>query len=194
MLSGSDIRIAREAGEVELVPFHTSQVRGASYVLRLGSRFRRWLASETPIEMWSADAAGESLDEPFAADRITLQPGEFVLSTTLERVGLMHTLAGSISPLSHVARFGLSATLGADLISPGFGSGAPAPLTLELFNHNPRPLILVTGMPIAHLRLVRLRSEAPRQDRRSIYDGADPVVAPKLYEEWCDSLTLGPAE
>lgn len=190
MLAEAAIVAARAAGDIELEPFSGAQLRGASYVLRLGDRFRRWTSGATPVEMWSPDAAEHALDAPFTADRLTLQPGEFVLATTVERIGIGQTLAGAVSPLSHVARFGLSATLGADLINPGFGSGAPAPLTLELFNHNRRALVLSAGMPIAHLRFTRLTGEAPEHERRSVYDGADPLVSPKLYEEW--RALLGP--
>jgi dCTP deaminase len=192
MLAETAIVAARAVGDFELEPFSASQLRGASYVLRLGDRFRRWKSGETPIEMWSPGAAEDALDVAFAADWLTLQPGEFVLAATLEKIGLGRALAGAISPLSHVARFGLSINLGADLINPGFGSGAPTPLTLELFNHNRRPLVLTAGMPIAHLRLIRLTGEVPERQRRSIYDGADPVVAPKLYEEWHALLEARP--
>lgn len=190
MLAETAIIAARAAGDVELEPFSDAQVRGASYVLRLSDRFRCWTLSDTPVEMWSPDAAEDALSAPFKADRVTLQPGEFVLAASLERIGLGYTLAGTISPLSHVARFGLSVTLGADLINPGFGSRAATPLALELFNHNRRALVLTAGMPIAHLRLTRLTGEVQKRERRSIYDGADPVVAPKLYEEWRTLLEL----
>jgi dCTP deaminase len=191
MLAETAIVAARAAGDADIEPFNGAQLRGASYVLRLGDRFRRWTSGDAPVEMWSPSAAEEALDLPLKTDRLILSPGEFVLATTLERIGLGQTLAGAVSPLSHVARFGLSATLGADLINPGFGSGAPASLTLELFNHNRRALVLTAGMPIVHLRLIRLTGEAPTRERRSIYDGADPVVAPKLYEEWHTLLELG---
>lgn len=184
MLAESAIAAARLSGDIELVPFNDAQLRGASYVLRLGDRFRRWTSGDTPVEMWSEKAAEDALDLPFHADRLTLHPGEFVLASTLETISLSQKLAGTISPLSHVARFGLSATLGADFINPGFGGAKPALLTLELFNHNRRALVLVPGMPIAHLRLIRLIGEDSGCERRSIYDGNDPVVAPKLFEEW----------
>jgi dCTP deaminase len=183
MLAEAAIVAAKAAGDVEIEPFSVSQLRGASYVLRLSDCFRRW-TSGAAVEIWSPGAAEDALDVPFVAGQLTLQPGEFVLAATLERIGLGHSLVGAVSPLSHVARFGLSATLGADLINPGFGFGAPTPLTLELFNHNRRVLVLTTGMPIAHLRLIRLTGEALNRERRSIYDGSDPMVAPKLYEEW----------
>ncbi len=184
MLADTEITAARVAGELKIDPFNGAQLRGASYVLRLSDRFRSWILDDSPVDMWSPGAAESSLNSPFNAGRLTLHPGEFVLGASIERIGIGYTLAGTISPLSHIARFGLSVTLGADLINPGFGFGAATPLTLELFNHNRRPLVLTAGMPIAHLRLVRLTGDVQKRGQRSIYDGADPVVAPKLYEEW----------
>lgn len=184
MLSEAGITAALSKGEVEVVPFSELQLRGASYVLRLGSRFRRWSHDGNPVEMWSSSEKDHSLDAPFDTQKLTLQPGEFILGTTLERVGVSPALAASISPLSHVARFGLSTTLGADLVNPGYGHGGPMSLTLELFNHNHRALILTAGMPIAHLRLFQLTGGGLVRDRRSIYQGADPLVSPKIYEEW----------
>lgn len=192
MLAETAIIAAREAGDLQVEPFSNAQLRGASYVLRLGGRFRRWAPGDAPVELWSPDAGKDALDAPFATDRLTLHPGEIVLGATLERIGLSQTLVGAVSPLSHVARFGLSATLGADLINPGFGDGAPTPLTLELVNHNRRALVLNLGMPIVHLRLIRLTGGVRSRDRRSIYDGADPVLAPKLYEEWHTLLEPAP--
>lgn len=184
MLSESSILAATAAGELCIDPFHRAQLRSASYVLRLGTRFRRWKMGGEPILVWSPNAADEALSEPFEAHHIELQPNEFVLATTLERIGLSEAFAGAVSPLSHVARFGLSINQGADLINPGFGLGSPASLTLELVNHNCRSLVLMPGMPIAHLRLIHLKDVKSERVRRSVYDGADPVISPKLYEEW----------
>lgn len=191
MLSESSFIAAMTAGEVRIDPFNKGQLRSASYVLRLGMRFRKWIEGDKPIVLWSPEAADHALDEPFDSDQLELHSNEFVLAATVERVGLSEAFAGTISPLSHVARFGLSINQGADLINPGFGLGAPAALTLELVNHNCRPLILNAGMPIAHLRLIQLNEDRSTHVRRSVYDGKDPVVSPKLYEEWKSILGDG---
>ena len=88
-------------------------------------------------------------------------PGEFLLAHSMEALALPPDLAGEISPLSHVARFGLGIHLGANWINPGFGSSRPTQLALELVNNNSTALILQTGMPIAHLRLSQSRGYPP---------------------------------
>ena len=188
MLSSGEILAARVTGALEINPYSETQMKDASYVLRLGSCFRRWLAADAPIRLWSPDAATEALAAPETAEALRIEPGHLVLGCTLERIRLGAGLAGQISPLSHVARFGLGVTCGADFINPGFGNSIPSSLTLELFNHNVRPLELRAGMPVAHLRLLKITRTDERPPRRSIYEGADPLTDPLLYEEWSVAL------
>ena len=191
MLADTAIISEREAGALDIQPFSEAQLKAASYVLRLGNQFRRWTVGSAPIRLWSSEAGAGALTPIQEVDTLLIEPGGFMLGRTLERIRISAALAGQISPLSHIARFGLGVTCGADLINPGFGSVTPSPLTLELFNYNVRPLELKAGVPIAHLRLVRLCGVAERAGRSSIYEGADPLSAPLLHEEWRDRLEEG---
>lgn len=190
MLRRSVIADLVASGEVGIEPFQEVQLRGASYVLRLGRRFRRWLPGNAAVRLWSPSAAVAALAPPEEADVITLNPGDFVLGCTLELISLPNDIAGQISPLSHVARFGLSITCGADLVNPGFGCGTPSRLALELYNHNSRPLELRSGMPVAHLRFVATGADGRANLSRSIYEGSDPLTAPLLFEEWSSFIPL----
>lgn len=112
-------------------------------------------------------------------------PGEFALACTTEAIGIPHDRFGVISTLSHIARFGLSVHGGANFVNPSFGLNKPTRLTLELCNHNPSPVTLTAGMPIAHLRVGRLDNEAAFMSSHvSVYEGTDPVTAPRFFEEW----------
>lgn len=184
LLSADQIRFEREQGRLTIEPFDEARLKPASYVLALGARFRRWRRGAEPVALWSAAAAAGRLDDAFSADTLVLQPGEFVLGCTAEAVGLSGALHGSISPLSHVARFGLAIHCGADFINPGFGEKMPTVLTLELVNHNPSPIALSAGMPITHFRVGRVQGAAAAPRARSVYEGADPLVEPRLFEEW----------
>lgn len=186
------VEIARlvASSAVGIDPFSDIQLKGASYVLRLGRRFRRWLPGQSAVRMWSPSAAATALAAPEDADVFTIDPGTLVLGCTLERIRLPKSIAGQISPLSHVARFGLGVTCGADFINPGFGGAAASLLTLELYNHNSRPLELRSGMPVAHLRLIETGAAASEGAPRSIYEGADPLTEPLLFEEWSPVLPV----
>lgn len=190
MLHSGGIIEALNAGALEIIPYDDVQLRGASYVLRLGNRYRRWVPGTAPVRLWAPAAIGPALAGPEVSDILVIEPGAFVLGCTLERIRLGAELSGQISPLSHVARFGLGVTCGADFINPGFGSSGASMLTLELFNHNVRPLELRAGMPVAHLRLIQTGVANDQRLPRSIYEGADPLTDPLLYEEWNGTLDL----
>ena len=181
LLNRTRLQAEVAAGRLVIAPFSAAHLRPASYVLRLGSRFRRWIGSARPIRMWSAQAADDHLDEPMECSEIVLQPQAFLLACTFETIGLPADRWAVISPLSHVARFGLGIHCGADLVNPGFGASAPTPLTLELYNHNASPLVLSAGMPVAHLRLGEV--VAVGGGVSSIYERADPVGPPRFFEE-----------
>jgi dCTP deaminase len=171
-------------GDVSIDPFDPRALKSASYVLRLGSRFRRWRSLPGAIEAWREPTGEELLEPVLESPALCLSPGEFVLGQTAERVRFGTTLAGMLSPLSHVARFGIGIHGGADWINPGFGLNAPSFLTLELYNYNSNSVCISAGMPICHLRVAETSAEGwvePYQP--SIYDGSDPLIAPKMYEE-----------
>jgi len=179
------------AGHIAVVPFDETRLRPASYVLSLGSRFRRWHGALGSISLWSVDACRDHLDEPFEAEELTIMPGEFVLGCTTEKIGIAFDRYGIISPLSHISRFGLGLHGGADFINPGFGIATPTHLTLELHNYNSSPLALKAGMPIAHFRVGMLEGPATTsRPHKSAYEGADPVTAPRLYEEWSGFVSV----
>jgi dCTP deaminase len=184
LITGEAILRERNDGRIVIAPFDPKRVRAASYVLSLGRRFRRWRGLAESIVVWSPEAAGEHLEAPVETDSFTVHPGDFVLGCTLEAIGIAADLAGRISALSHIARFGLGVHGGSDFISPGFGLRTPTPLTLEIFNRNSSPLTLKAGMPVIHLRLERLASPTEATKRTSIYEGADPLTGPMLFEEW----------
>ena len=93
-------------------------------------------------------------------------------------------MTGHLSPLSHMARFGVDIHGGASLINPGFGWNAPMSLTLEIANRNASPIVMRAAMPLAHLRFEIVAEQGGGSVRKSIYEGRDPLVGPLLFEEW----------
>ena len=133
--------------------------------------------------LWSPHAARAHMEAPIEVDTITIEPRELVLGCSLEAIGVAPQVTGLLSPLSHVARFGLDIHGGASLVNPGFGWNAPTPLTLEIYNRNASPLVHAT-MPFAHLRFETVPDPGEEHVQRSIYEGQDPLVEPLLFEEW----------
>lgn len=184
-LSSQSIHKLVSNGVLVVEPFCVDCLKPASYVLHLGHGFRRWKPQSSPIDMWGSTITDEHLEPSFESDSITIQSGEFLLGQTMEKISLPNNVAGVISPLSHIARFGLTIHGRADWINPGFGMSIATPLTLELRNDNPSSLLLRASMPIAHLKIVHITSEnISGQHKQSIYEGKDPLTSPLLHEEW----------
>jgi dCTP deaminase len=181
-LGSERILAAVREGELEIEPFDDAVLRPASYVLHLGSRFRSWRAGHRPVRMWSADAADGLLDDPEQAAELALPPGGFVLAVSHENVSLSLNVAALVSPLSHVARFGLAVNLGSDWVNPGFGRRQAMPIVFEVANLSPNTLVLSAGMPICHLRIVEV--DGSRSVPPSIYEGGDPLGSPRLWEDF----------
>ena len=118
-LSGELIREWVQKEKITIDPLDTESIRPASYVVHLAERFRSWDRETAPIRIWS-DNADSRLCAPRLARTIILEPGEFVLGHTVERIGVSEEVAGVLSPLSHVARFGSSIHNGAGWVNPGF--------------------------------------------------------------------------
>jgi dCTP deaminase len=85
-----------------------------------------------------------------------LHPGEFVLGSTYESVGLPDDLAGRLEGKSSLGRLGLLTHSTAGFIDPGFSGH----ITLELSNVANLPITLWPGMKIGQLCLFRLSSPA----------------------------------
>jgi dCTP deaminase len=187
-LSTAEIKASVEAGDIRLEPYLPVAERPASYVVHLDEMFRSWLPRESPIRMWSPDVGDEQLSAATASSDLTLEPGAFVLGQTREALGLSPRFAAVISPLSHIARFGLAVNLGAHWISPGFGRETPTRLALEIVNLNNVPLIISAGMPICHLRFATVsgEEEPSPSEWNSIYEGRSGLSAPLLWEDFAN--------
>ncbi len=183
-LGRAEIAAAVATGSLTLIPYRSDASRSASYVAHLDGAFRMWRATGATVVAWSPRRSDTGLGPVLDQNAVTVDPGGFVLSRTVERVGLPFHLAGVVSPLSHVARLGLSITLGSDWISPGFGHEHPTAITLEIVNHNPNPVQLEAGMPICHLRFCEVRSSAEVEVPRSVFEGGDGLDAPALWREF----------
>lgn len=187
LLRSSEIESAIASGQIVIAPFDPRLLRRASYTLRLAGRWARWQKDEEPIRMWSEEAAKRNLGQTEQSPAIVLRQGDFVLGSSLERISVSASLAAIVCTLSHIARFGLSATSGSLLVRPGFGIGSPAALTFELTSVNPSPLEICEGTPICHLGFIRLSGQATC-DSKSLYETIAAPSPPMLYEDFADVI------
>lgn len=152
LLSDRDIHGAIDAGNLALDPFEPSLVQPASIDLRLGRGFRLMLPGDLPHDpRHLVDYTVE-----YDTGSWTLEPGQFVLAHTLEKVTLGPGLAAKLEGKSSLGRLGLVLHSTAGYIDPGF-SGT---ITLELAMLAPRPLRLYEGMKVGQLAVFRMSSPA----------------------------------
>ncbi len=155
LLSDRDIIADVEAGRIRLDPWDPSMVQPSSVYVRLDRYFRLFDNHKYP----SIDPAEDQpeltrlievpADEPFV-----LHPGEFVLGSTYEFMGLPDDLAARLEGKSSLGRLGLLTHSTAGFVDPGFTGH----VTLELSNVATLPIKLWPGMKIGQLCFFRLSS------------------------------------
>lgn len=159
ILSDGTIRDLLASGRLVLEPIEGDQIQPASVDVRLGDRFlvfrNHTLASIDPY------AIPAELMQPVRVDDehpFILHPGEFVLGSTIERVGMPEDLVARVEGKSSLGRVGLLIHATAGFVDPGF----TGQITLELSNVSPLPVKLWPGMRIGQLSFHRLDRPAER--------------------------------
>ncbi len=167
ILSAEEIREAIQKGDIIIAPSpNDDQYSSSSLDLRLGSEFVYWDPEKTSqpgtlVEITPSRADfsrfADTYSTPFprqADGSVVLEPGDFVLAITLERVELplVSAIAARVEGRSTLARWGLQVHLTAPTIHAGW-SGQ---ITLELLNHGPFKLRLTEGDRVCQLVFERL--------------------------------------
>src|SRR5688500_9265027 len=91
-------------------------------------------------------------------DAFILHPGEFVLGSTLEQIGIPDDLAARLEGKSSLGRLGLMTHSTAGFLDPGFIGH----VTLELSNVANLPITLYPGMRIGQIAVFQLTTAADR--------------------------------
>lgn len=159
LISDRDIKAELESGRISLSPSDPSMVQPSSVDVRLDRYFRLFDNHKYAV----IDPAEEQpeltrLIEVDPEEGFILHPGEFVLGSTYEQVGLADDLAARLEGKSSLGRLGLLTHSTAGFIDPGFEGH----VTLELSNVATLPIRLWPGMKIGQLCFFRLSSPAER--------------------------------
>lgn len=156
MLADHQIRHEiEEGGDIYVSPYNPTLVQPASIDLRLGSEFIRYVQSDVPIDPAVPE---EAQRVSFETDRLVLRPGEFVLGTTMEWIGIGPKTAARVEGKSTLGRLGLIVHSTAGFVDPGFKGN----ITLEMTNINSRPIILRPGMRICQIAFYRMDAPVER--------------------------------
>src|SRR5437016_1394255 len=172
MMSDNQIRAALSAGEIVLEPFDEKKLEPASYDARIGN----WAFSSSSKERFSLVAKG----------LLIIEPGEFAVLETREKVILNDSTAGQLGLRSEYAQRGLLLLSGPQ-IDPGFRGI----LTVRVVNLAPKPIALPYEAPFLTIQFFRLSHAVTKlyTGARQEQDGISARDIQALVET--EGLTLG---
>lgn len=187
ILSDRDIKKAIATGLIRITPKLDlkTQLGSCSVDLRLGKQFRVFNHSRMPYidplnPKLSTDMMREvnlKKSEPFI-----LQPGDFVLATTIESIELPDNLIGRLEGRSSLGRLGIVVHSTASIFDPGWNGV----VVMELGNSGRMPVALYPGMRICSMTFEELSSPAlvPYTKKKSAkYINQKAPIVSKISED-----------
>lgn len=185
ILSDKTIREQIAAGRIKIDPFDEGCVQPSSVDLHVDRSFRVFHNARHPyIDVRKqmddlTELVEVNDDQPFI-----LHPGEFVLGSTLERVGIPNDLVARLEGKSSLGRLGLLIHSTAGYVDPGWDGY----LTLELSNVASLPITIYPGMKIGQISFFQLSTPADTpygaEGAGSKYQGQRGPTASRFFEEF----------
>lgn len=187
ILSDGDIRKALKEKRIEITPTpdFSTQLGSCSIDLRLGDTFRVFEHSKYSfIDPSKKDFSNEITREIKIkkGDVFMMQPGDFVLAVTLEKVKIPPDLMGRLEGRSSLGRLGIVVHSTASIFDPGW-DGKPV---LELGNLGRMAVSLTVGMRICAMTFEELSSpaETPYTSKKfAKYKFQDTPIESRIHEE-----------
>lgn len=187
ILSDRDIKKALASGKIKITPKidYQEQLGSCSIDLRLGRTFRVFNHSK----MAYIDPKNKKINQNLTKkveikgdDPFIMQPGEFVLATTLEKVELADDMLARLEGRSSLGRLGITIHSTAAVFDPGWRGK----VVMELGNLGKMAVALYPGMRICSLTFDKLTSpaEVPYYKKRcaKYIDQKEPTPS-KIAEE-----------
>ena len=161
VLSDRDLKIALKNGKIIITPLpdYATQLGACSIDLRLGKTFRIFDHSKFPyIDPFKKNISDNITREIVIenGDPFIMQPGEFVLGTTIEYIEVPDDLTGRLEGRSSIGRLGVVIHSTAAHIECGFKGN----IVLELANMGKMPVALYPDMRICSISFEQLTSPA----------------------------------
>ncbi|MDP9356735.1 MAG: dCTP deaminase [Chloroflexota bacterium] len=183
ILSDGTIRRLLAEGTLIVDPIEPQQIQPASVDVRLDDRFLVFRNHTTDvIDPFNIPSDLMDLVKVSEGDPFVLHPGEFVLGSTLESIGLPDNIVSRVEGKSSLGRIGLLIHATAGFVDPGWERGQ---ITLELSNVATLPIRLWPGMKIGQLSFHLLDAPAERPyghpDLGSKYRGQQGPVGSKYH-------------
>ena len=157
ILSDRTIRAEIAAGRIKVDPFDPTMVQPSSIDVRLDDQFLVFRSHTRAVIDVKEDLS--DLTELVTVDEdeaFILHPGEFVLGSTAECIGVPDDLVARIEGKSSLGRLGLLIHTTAGFVDAGFEGY----LTLELSNVATLPITLYPGMKVGQISFIRMDGPA----------------------------------
>ncbi|MBM3231711.1 dCTP deaminase [Candidatus Peregrinibacteria bacterium] len=181
ILSDRDIRRAIETGRVHvesLQPQLFSHIHASSMDFRLGNIFKLYEHSRFAVlDPMTPDSFAGNMRTITVPDgeAFIVQPGEFVLGVTQEKISLPDDLVARVEGRSSLGRLGIIVHSTAGFVDPGF-SGT---ITLEISNLNRLPVALYPGMRICQIAFEQMSSPAETPYNRKPFSKYQGQIMPE---------------
>ena len=157
IFSDRTIKEAVAAGRIVIDPYDETMVQPSSVDLRCAPEFRVFENHRYPVIDPKSDQPHLTTEvSATPAEPFILHPGEFVLGSTLEVVGLADDIVARLEGKSSLGRIGLLIHSTAGFIDPGF----TGQVTLELSNVANLPIAIYPGMKIGQVSFYQLSTPA----------------------------------
>ncbi len=166
VLSDRDITDRLISGNLTIAYVQDEQMQPASVDLTLGYSLKKLDGTEINLR-----------EEDYI-----LQPNEFILGSTSEKVEIPDDLVGQVDGKSSIARLGVEVHRTAGWIDPGFKGN----ITLEIHNGGDKPFTLSWEMPICQIIFFTLTSPCERpyghDELNNHYQNSDGTVLSRYGE------------
>jgi dCTP deaminase len=180
VLSDRTIREQIASGRLMIDPFDERLLQPSSVDLRVAGGFRVFHNNRLPfIDVREPADDLTELVEIAPGESFILHPGEFVLGSTQERVGLPDDLVARLEGKSSLGRLGLLIHSTAGYIDPGF----EGTITLELSNVARLPISIHPGMAIGQISFLQMTTPVERPYRGK-YQGQSGPTASAFHREF----------
>ncbi len=185
VLSDRTIKEELDAGRLVIDPLDEANIQSASVDLQLDRVFRIFRVTRRPfvdvrqpMEDLTELVTIED-DEPFI-----IQPGTFVLGSTLETITLPDDIVARVDGRSSLGRLGLLVHATAGYVDPGW----MGKLTLELSNQSQMPIALYYGMKISQISFLRMSTPVDRpygsESLASKYQGQTGPTPSRIFQDF----------
>lgn len=163
ILSDRDIRKKIESGDIVVTSsdgHHVKNINASSLDLRLGHFFKIYNHSRQaildPLDKESFNDVTKLIRIAQKGEPFIVQPGEFILGVTMERIKIADDLVARVEGRSSLGRLGIIVHSTAGFIDAGF----EGTITLEITNINRMPVALYPGMRVCQLAFQVMSSKA----------------------------------